>query len=391
MSLYTKEITELYGWSRGQFSIWTSISAATMMITSPIIGRLYEKYGVRNLICCVILLQTVGYFGFSISTSLVMFYAFAVFLGIGFGGFIRLGPSVLVNLWFGPALKGKAMAFGTLGTALGPVAIVPLMQSIISTYGYQWGYWFTCIVNLFVLIPLFWFLVRTPEEKHIEKAGMVVATNSHVEKDGKDMPLQAVMKTPEFYMFGVAQVIIGVLGTGLMTNVTLYFNDIGMNMSAAAWVSSLSWATATIGRFILSFLSSKAGIKFTAGFSAIAYAIGMLGLYLAEVNWLFIFIYAAGYAIGSAITVMIPPMMVSTMWGAKYNAQNFGAINFCSGIGSVFGSTLVAYVYTFTGTYSNAWIVFFFAFIIVAVLLVGAMKLAEKRSKSAENAAKDHP
>lgn len=380
MGLYTKAITELFGWSRGQFTIWTSISAAVMMACSPVIGRLYEKFEPRKVVCGVIVLQTIGYLGFSFSTQLWMFYLFAIFLGIGFGGFIRLLPSIAVNMWFGPALKGRAMAFATMGTALGPVAIVPLMQKIIASFGYQWGYWFTCLVNLFVLIPLFWFLIKTPEQKGVQRLGSIDGgQNLHVEQDGRDKSLKEILRTPEFYMFGAAQIIIGVLATGLMTNVTLYFNDIGMNMSAAAWVSSLSWATAIIGRLVLSYLSRKVGIKFTAGFAAVTYALAMIGLYFAQFNWLFIILYAAGYAIGSAITVMIPPIMTTTMWGSKYNGQNFGAINFCSGIGSVFGATLVAYVYTLTGTYANAWLTFFFAFLVCAFLLVGAMMLAEKR------------
>lgn len=386
MSVYTKAITEQFGWERAQFTLWTSISAAVMMASSPIIGKLYQKFNVKKVLSAIVLIMTCGYLGFAFSSHLWQFYFFAVFMGIGFAGYIRMGPSVLINLWFGPKLKSRAMAIVTTSTTFGTLIIVPLITEIVSAYGFRAGYLTTVFINLIVVLPVFWFIIDTPENKGIEKQGLIAENEkTHVESDGVDLEPSQVLRLPEFYLFGIAQLICAICATGLLSNVQMYFTDIGFNTTVAAWITSASWATAFVGRFIVGGICEKRGVRTGIVFCCLAYSISMLGLFFTRYSTLFGFVYAAGYAIGASVTVLVPPLMVPTMWGTKNNAKNYGLVNFCSGIGTIFGATIIALVYDITGTYTNAWLALALLFFISAALFYAALTISKKRNAALKN------
>ena len=381
MGAYTKAITEQYGWERAQFTLWTSVSATIMMIASPIIGKLYQRFSVKKVMCIIVLIMSCGYLGFACSSRLWHFYAFAVLMGIGFAGYIRMGPSVLVNLWFGPKLKSRAMAIVTTSTTFGTLIIVPMITNIVGRFGWRAGYFTTIAINLLVVIPVFWFIIDTPENKGIEKQGMIdTDEKTTVEVDGVDLEPSQVLKLPEFYIFGAAQLLCAICSAGLLTNVQMYFTDIGFNPTIAAWITSASWATAFVGRFIVGGICEKKGVRIGVTFCAIAYTLSMIGLFLTQYSMVFGFLYAAGYAIGACITVLVPPLMVPTMWGAKNNAKNYGLVNFCSSIGTIFGAAAIARVYDVTGTYSNAWLALAAMFFLAGILFFASLTISKKRN-----------
>lgn len=381
MGVYTKAITEQFGWERAQFTLWTSVSAIVMMISSPIIGKLYQKYPMKKVMCMIVMIMSSGYLGFACSSQLWHFYMFAVLMGVGFAGYIRMGPSILVNLWFGPKLKSMAMAIVTTSTTFGTLIIVPMITNIVGKFGWRAGYFTTVGINLLVVIPVFWFIIDTPESKGIEKQGMINEDEkTMVERDGVDLEPSQVLKLPEFYLFGAAQLLCAICSTGILTNVQMYFTDIGFNSAVAAWITSASWATAFVGRFIVGGVCKNKGVRTGITFCAAAYTFSMIGLFFTQYNMIFGFLYAAGYAVGSCITILVPPLMTPTMWGAKNNARNYGLVNFCSSIGTIFGATAIALVYDMTGTYSNAWLALAGIFVLAGILFYLSLTISKKRN-----------
>lgn len=384
MGAYTAAITEEFGWARASFTVWSSISATVMMITSPIIGKLSKRYGVRNTLVTVLLIQTAGYLGFSFSSQLWQFYALAPLLGIGFAGVIRLAPSMLVNLWFGPKLRGRAMAVTTAAVSLGGLVMVNVISGVIQNAGWRYGYYLTVAINLLVMLPCFWFLIRTPEEKGVEMRGNFAPgeqNKSRVERDAPDMNLQKVLRTPEFYLMAGGQILIGIAATGLLTNVQMYYTDIGMEPSFAALLTSLSAGVTILGKFLLAAVNDKLGVKVSTGLAGGCYAAAFLGLYLAQFAHGFAAVYLVCYSIGSSLTIFIPPIIVANLWGPKYYAENFGAVNLASGIGSIIGPTAVALVYDLAGSYSAAWLALCVILLIVGACFMGALIVAGHRVK----------
>lgn len=383
---YTAAITAEFNWPRASFTLWMTISAAVMTATSPVIGKLSRKFGVRNTVVGCLLIQTLGYLGFSFSSQLWQFYCLAPLLGIGFAGVIRLAPSMFVNMWFGPKLRGTAMAFTTAAISFGGLIMVNVISGVIRDAGWRKGYLLSVAINLIVMLPAFWFLVRTPEEKGVEMRGNFAegeAAKTHVERDSPDMDLQQIIRTPEYYLMFVGQILIGIAATGLLTNVQMYYTDIGMDPAFAALLTSLGTAVTIGGKFLLAFVNDRLGVKVSTSLAGGCYAVAFLGLFMAQFAYGFAAVYLVGYSIGSAITVFIPPIIVANLWGQKYYAENFGAVNLASGIGSMVGPTAVALVYDLAGSYSMAWIVLCVMLIIVGSCFLGALLVAGRRAKKA--------
>lgn len=125
----------------------TPIAAATLVgvigVASVLgrlaIGPLADRAGylVAYRSCFVIML--LSYLIWLVSADFLVMAAFAVVLGVGYGGWIALGPAVLGEL-FGTAGLGGLIGLNYTGQALGVLIGPPLAGLIIDgTGGYRWA------------------------------------------------------------------------------------------------------------------------------------------------------------------------------------------------------------------------------------------------------------
>ena len=385
---YTAAITEEFGFSRSSFTLYLSISSAVMMISSPFIGRLLERGNTKVIMVVLQIVQALCYLGFTVCTELRQFYCFAVGLGLGFAGVIRLAPAILVNFWFGPKLRGRAMAFVTAGSGIGALTILPLITKIITTYGWRYGYYTAAAILIFFVTPCFLFIVSTPEKKGIAKRGEYTEEEkSSLNEEKSGMQVQQALKTPEFVCMVVAMLLLAIAATGLLTNVQVYLTDLGYDPTTAAAYTAVASGLLTVGKFVLGFLADKFGLKSTTNFAIGTFVFVFLCLFFTSYWGPAVFGFVAIYGIGGSIAVFLPPLITARIFGNRDYGAIYGSVNLASGVGTTIGPVSVALIFDITGSYKYAWLGIAALVLVAGIAFYLAMALAEKRQMKAARAA----
>ena len=138
--LFFKPMGDDIGASRAMFGWAQSIRQTTNAVTSPLTGRLLDKYGAR-IILPVTMTATCGLI-FSLAFISAPWQMLLIFGGMGFLGLTGsagLITSIPIAKWF-VRKRGRAMAFAFLGSSVGAIALVPLTQVFIGAYGWR-GAW----------------------------------------------------------------------------------------------------------------------------------------------------------------------------------------------------------------------------------------------------------
>lgn len=386
-SVYTREITAEFGFDRAPFILYLSIASIVMLICSPVVGKMLQKYNPKHVMSIALIIQILCYLGFTISTQLWHFYAFAIGLGIAFATVIRVGPTTLVNMWFGPKVKSRLITIVSCGNGIGSIIILPLVTHIVTTYGWRYGYYFTAAVEGLFILPCFWFFISTPKLSGEGRRGDFTAEEASEKKnlravEGRSLKLNETLRLPEFYFMAVAMILISMAANGLLANVQLFFTDVGFDEMTAAWILSLSTGLATVGKIIDGIAIERFGIKKATLFGGACYAISLLCLCFVTSTDSYAYIgFIIGYALGGSLTTLFAPIMTSYMWGNEHYGENYGAVNLMSSIGTTVGPTFMALIYDMTGTYMNAWITITVGLVITTTCYVTAMTLSERRNR----------
>ena len=138
-----------------------------LLIQKRMTERLLKPIMIFSAICGVI-----GMAGFSRSTELWHFYLFAILLGVCMSGLTSTPCTVLITNWFGPKVRGVALSLVFGGTSLGCMAVMPILNWIVVSYGWRTAYLVIAVATLVICVPLVLLFAKwSPESKGIARMG----------------------------------------------------------------------------------------------------------------------------------------------------------------------------------------------------------------------------
>ena len=100
-TLFIKPWQHDFGWNREQISQAFTITAMSVAICSPLMGRLLDRFEPRKLIAGMMVAFGLGFASLAwLTPHLIRFEATAVFIGIAGTGTYQLGYARIVAGWF---------------------------------------------------------------------------------------------------------------------------------------------------------------------------------------------------------------------------------------------------------------------------------------------------
>ena len=137
----------------------------TGALISPAVGRYLDRGSPKKIIFLGIVINSFFYLVLSQASSLLAFYiAVSIGLGVGMicmGGFTH--HRAILN-WF-DHWRGRAVSVAVLGASLAGVAMPPVVESLITNYGWQTTYQVFALVLILGLSPVVWlFFIDQPGE-----------------------------------------------------------------------------------------------------------------------------------------------------------------------------------------------------------------------------------
>jgi sugar phosphate permease len=163
--LFIKPMGDDLGIGRAVFGWAQTARQVTSAVSSPHMGQLIDRFGVRVLLPVAFCVSALAMLGLSAMTEswqlVVLFGAMGV---AGLAGGSSLLTSVPIAKWFVRG-RGRAMAIATLGNPLGGVIFVPLTQILIDGAGWRAAWLILALGGAGIMIPLaLIFLRRHPED-----------------------------------------------------------------------------------------------------------------------------------------------------------------------------------------------------------------------------------
>ena len=354
-----------------------------MAVTSPIAGRLVERYSARLVISLSAVAECIGFIILSQMDSLWHYYIGYAIVGIGVSGASVVTSTYVVSQWF---VRRRGMAIGIMSTGLGLAGIVysPLVGlSLIPNLGWSYSYLILAMSIAILIVPLSVFVVKSkPEDIGLSPDGVSTPPLTYIEEPttsaSEGLTTRAAIATPAFWLIALA-FLMHSSHLGVAQSQTPHLTDLGFPVSVPATATVILAIGSVIGQFFYGWLCDHINIKFATTISLAITAVSII-IFMSisgESAEIMIWIYAALFGFGASGWLPTMSMLTSTTFGMVSYGTIFGLLNFFQSLGAG-GGPLVA------GAFFDAMGTFHWAFVLVLSLVVSAIPivLTVRRPKS---------
>lgn len=237
---FIKPVCEDMGYSRQQFSINQTILSCATMVMALISGKIYNKFNVQKTMCVFSIALVAGYTGYSLCTSLPMFYVLSAVVGFSIGGMTMIPLSLIVSNWFHEK-RGLAIGIAFMGSGVGGMVLQPITASIVQAMGWRTAYQCLGVLMFCTIVPCsFFVLKRSPADVGLKPLGDGVEIKTGGVGEGK--MLSEIITTPRFWVFAICAMGTAMATSGLMQNINPHLTDSGYSVAVAATITSCCMA-----------------------------------------------------------------------------------------------------------------------------------------------------
>lgn len=345
-------LTQEFQADRAKVAAIYSLQMLLAGCSAPLAGYCFDRFGPLKLYIGGLALLILGLLAASQATQLWHLY---LFIGIGVGGAAAsLGNaphSALLARWFEGAQLSRAMSVVYAALGLGALALVPLAQLLIETWGWRIAY--MVLAGIALLIAPALLLVQWP----MAQAGRIALPASVTEQRDTttgDWTLWKALRTTAFW--GLASVFF-FTSSGMfsvMVQAVAYLVELGYAPLQAASIYGLVGVLTPIGILGFAWLDGRIGRHASA---ALSYAFSLGGLaslwaLKAHQNIVFLsaFVLLVGLSFG-ARGPMVGATAARIFQGRRFGVI-FGTIMVGSGVGVSAGTLLGAMLHDLTGGYT---------------------------------------
>jgi len=244
-------VTAEFGWTAPQFFLSYTVLMCSGLLTGPLVGSIAQKIGLRTVGIVGLIGHSLGYVMLSFNTgSLPLWYASWAFLAIMGAGSLPIVWTGVLNNWFSKH-RGKAIGITMAGTGLGAFLLPPIVEFLISDYGWRTAYRGIGIGALLISLPIVFALFREKPVAESESDKKAIG-------DGNwGMTRGEAMRTRRFWILGAVLFVTVIVIAGLLSNFERIMTEKGFERSAIASIAAVMGLTVVIGRVLVGALVDR--------------------------------------------------------------------------------------------------------------------------------------
>lgn len=314
-------VTSEFGWTPSEFFLSYTVLMCLGLVTGPLVGSFAEKAGLRIIGVIGLIGHSLAYVLLSFNTgSLTLWYLSWALLAILGAGSLPIVWTSVLNNWF-QKHRGKAIGITMAGTGLGAFLLPPLVEFLISNYGWRTAYRGIGIGALLISLPVvFAFFKEKPD----------AATGS--KKDAAQniavwgVTRTEAMRTARFWILGVVLFVTVIVIAGLLSNFARIMAEQGIERGAIARIAAVMGLTVVAGRLLVGALVDR---FWAPGVAATFFILPTLALLLLIQGGLTV---ATGIVVGIMIGLAagaeldLLAYLTSKYFGPAHYPKIFGAI-----------------------------------------------------------------
>ncbi len=379
--IFIKPVCADLNLSRGAFTLYASIASFLGMFMQVIYGDLYRKHPMLPFSRVSMFITCACVLGYSFSTKIWHFYAFAVIYGLCSTPVMVLTIASLINNWFVDK-KGLAMGLAYSGSGVTAAVMTPILSGVVSDFGWRWGYRLLAVCGFVLLfVSAFVLLREKPADMGFEPlgAGKKAQGGDHT-SELVGVTRAKALKSPEFYMMVFGFAALATSGMGVNPHVVSYLTDVGYSQATASSVMSIIMTVMIFAKIALGAIFDRVGAVLASALSGACMMISLLMLILCPSAGALPFVFAFCFGFGYS-TISVPFSFITIEnFGAREFAAIFSLASMLSGIFSSFGPTITGVLYDLTGSYLKVWPLYLVLVGVATVVMTFGCMMALKKN-----------
>jgi sugar phosphate permease len=372
-SVFYVALLEEFGWGRGEAAGIYSVFMIVTGIGALGAGALSDRFGAGRVLACGAFCLAIGLLLSSRVTSLWHLYlSFGILAGLGVSLAGWTPCAIMVSQWFSVRL-GLALGIASGGIGVGIMALVPLVQLLITSLGWRTAYIVLAGIVFFGLLPLGLFVLRgRPEDLGQKVDGIdsdaVTPGKKGRRRTGKEVEIvdpswahrewtvPMAVKTTRLWLLSAVKLLGGIATQMIFVHQVVYLVENGYDRLLAASVVGLIGLLSVAAKVFWGWAADNIGreMTYTLGCGAMIVAVGLLVLATVAPSPGMLYLYAAIFALGYGVSAPMWPIVTSDLFAGRKFGSIYGFISLFSGFGNALGAWVGGFVYDLTGSYAIA-------------------------------------
>lgn len=351
--LFVIPLSTEFGWSRTEISFAATISSLLIIVLSPLLGVLIDRYGVRR-----ILLPGLFLFGLTVCTMSLLtqslWHFYLMYILIPLSGFATLPTTytrVILN-WFDEK-RGLALGIALSGIGLSGIFAPPFIQYVISSFDWRTAYIVMGGMVLTVGLPIIFFVLKESpgdNELHSKESNKSQQTDND-KFINSGFAFSEAIKQRSFWLMTVAFILTGITTTGTVLHLVPLLTDSGMSSTEAAGMVSLMGVCLIIARVVCGYLIDKFFAPFVAAVFLSGPIIGLIFLAL-DFQGFYVMLAVCLLGLGFGAEFDLMSYLTSRYIGLRAYGKTYGVMYSAFNIGASIGVVAMGWAFDKFGVYT---------------------------------------
>ena len=403
--VFVKPLGDEFGWTRGELSFAITMTNFAVVLASPSLGFIIDRFGVRRVLILSLAMMSVVVASMALlSANLWHFYALYFLIPLLGAGTLPQSYSRVLIAWF-ERRRGIALGISLSGFGVGAMLVPVVAQLMIDNFGWRMAYAGFGAAVLALALPMVVFVLReSPAEMGLKPDGGTVQSadngnappsgstvlpdgqdgstslpGSPVPPDSKDgngsapvvagLSCSEAARTRSFWLVLVSFMLVGIGITSVIAHLVPMLTDRGVAPAdAALYMSSLALGLIA-GRLLAGFLMDY----FFAPYVAACFLLGLLaGIVILASGTAGVAVLVAAVLVGMATGSEISEIayICSRYFGPRAFGLIYGLMFSAFQLGSMVGSPLMGLYHDHAGNYAGA------LWTVAALVAIGTVLIA---------------
>ena len=384
LGIFVKPVCEDLNFTRGAFTLYSTIGGFVGMFAVLVYGELYRRYPhhIRKFIALGTVVSCAVFYGYSLSTKLWHFYTLAAIYGTVSMTLAGISVTTLINNWFVDK-RGLATGLAFAGSGVSAAIMTPILTTIVANYGWRMGYRTMSLVGLLILLPAVLLIRLEPADKGLLPYGV----KPEGEEDESKIPVleqtgltraQAI-KTNTFYFQSIGIFCLSTAGMGMSTHAIAYFTDIGYSPLTASTAMSMVMTIMIFAKILLGAVFDKLGSVRSAILTGCCMIASTLAIRFAGAAAFMPYVFSLCFGFGYSTLTVPYSYLIGQNFGTREFASIYSLICTLGSLGGGVAATLTGMLYDHFGSYLPVWSFYAGLACLALIFLFLASKTAQKK------------
>ncbi len=346
MGLFLKPMTGDLGFTREAYGFAIAMQNIMWGLSAPILGMLADKYGAARVIAVTCVLYAVGLWGMELSTTpLMLAMTGGVIIGIAQGGCTVGVISGVVGRSVDASQRQQALAIaGALGAA-GQFYLTPMLQWVISAYGWRSSLLVAAILMV-IVVPVA--MAMTEPGKAAATSGPQQSVSAAISEAWGERSFKLLCLG--YFVCGLQVVFIGV-------HLPAYLRDQGLSANVGVTALALIAVGNIFGTYVWGMQGAKRPKRYLLSAIYTLRAVAILVFLAVPLSPWSVYVFALCMGTLWLSTVPLTNGLVAQIFGVKYLSMLAGMVFLGHQFGSFLGAWAGGALFDATGSYTLAWLI----------------------------------